>query len=97
MSVAIDKLLLIILGLIVLVVALVFYFGYIRPEITNCEICRNFFIRWCAKCAVNEYSSEISLPADICECSVKCGLISSCTNCRDLESECSKYINYTSS
>ena len=97
MSIAIDKLLLILLGLIVLVVALVLYSGYIRPEMTNCEICRNLLMSWCAKCAANEYSSDISLPADICECSVKCGLISSCTNCEKLESECSKYINYTTS
>jgi len=96
MIIAIDKLLLILLGLIVLVVALVLYSGYIRPEMTNCEICRNLLMSWCAKCAANEYSSDISIPADICECAVKCGLISSCTsstNCGDLKGECSTYIS----
>lgn len=94
MSIAYDKILLLVLGIVILVVAIYFYSIYISPQPTNCEICRNLVVSWCTHCNLTGYPNDNKIPSNICKCASECNLLpcSGTPSCRNLESNCMQFV-----
>ncbi|MEM5790860.1 MAG: hypothetical protein QXP77_02340 [Candidatus Aenigmatarchaeota archaeon] len=96
MSIAYDKVLLIVLGIIVLTASIYIYSHYISPQSTNCEICRNSLVNWCTHCNITSYPSDVNIPSDLCKCTSECNLIS-CSgtpSCNDLKETCNPFVTH---